>query len=76
MYYSNEPIYTDLRAIANELEKELEQSEMSMYESGKIIYERLRDYAEGIAMSEVYEVVRGLYYCEIALDCYIDELMN
>lgn len=75
MYYANEPIHDELRTIANEIEKELELGELDMYEGGKRLYEQMNHYADGIMMSEVFAVIRGMEYCEIAMDWYLHELL-
>lgn len=75
MCYSNEPIYDELRTIACEIEKELKQGEMGMYAGGRQLYTKMSHYASGIVLSEIYAVIKGLGYCEIALDWYIEDLV-
>lgn len=76
MYYSNcDEHYSELRTIAKEMNEDLRLGFYANHVGARIMLEKMHKLTEGIFLSEVYELLGGLEYAEVALDQYLDNLV-
>lgn len=76
MYYCNfDEHYSELRAIAKEINEDLRLGFYDNHVGARIMLEKMHELTEGIFLSEVYELLGGLEYAEVALDQYINNLV-
>lgn len=76
MYYSNfDEHYSELRTIAKEMNEDLRLGFYDNHVGARIMLEKMHELTEGIFLSEVYELLGGLEYAEVALDQYLDNLV-
>ncbi len=76
MYYSNfDEHYSELRTIAKEMNEDLRLGFYDNHVGARIMLEKMHELTDGIFLSEVYELLGGLEYAEVALDQYLDNLV-